>query len=45
MKLTIKEYAIKCGVTRKTVYEWLKKDLLTFDLTPSGMKRITGVKK
>ncbi len=47
MYLTIKEFADsqKPPVSRKTVYEWLKADKLTYELTPSGRKRITGVKK
>lgn len=44
MNMSINDYAKKCGVNRKTVYEWLKKDYLSFELTPSGRKRITGVK-
>lgn len=45
MNLSINEYAKKCGVHRKTVYEWLKLDRLSYELTPSGRKRITGVKE
>ncbi|MCP4986009.1 MAG: MerR family transcriptional regulator [Colwellia sp.] len=43
--MTIKEYAKKNGVTRKTVHDWINKGLLTYELTPSGRKRITGVKE
>lgn len=45
MRMTIQEYANYQKVHKKTVELWIKKDLLTFDLTPSGRKRITGVKK
>ena len=45
MNMSINEFASKMGVNRKTVYEWLKKDYLYYELTPSGRKRITGVKK
>ena len=42
--MTIKEYAQKQRVTLKTVHEWIKKGLLDYELTPSGRKRIIGVK-
>lgn len=42
--MTINEFAKKEGVTRKTVHDWIKKGLLDYELTPSGRKRITGVK-
>lgn len=39
------DYAKKMGVDRTTVYRWLNNGYLEFYLTPSGLKRITGVKK
>jgi len=42
--MTIKEYAEKEGVTKKTVHDWIKKGLLDYELTPSGRKRIIGAK-
>jgi predicted site-specific integrase-resolvase len=45
MNMSINEFAAKMGVNRKTVYEWLKKDYLIFELTPSGRKRIIGIKE
>ncbi len=39
------DYAKKRGVDRSTVHRWLNKGYLTYELTPSGRKRITGVKK
>ena len=42
--LSIKEYAHLYGVNRCTVHRWIKQNKLTYELTPSGLKRITGVK-
>lgn len=45
MYLTIKEYADSQKVSRKTVERWIREGKLTYELTPSKRKRITGVKK
>ena len=46
MRMTIPEYAIFQKVHRRTVERWVKEGKLTYELTPSGRKRITGeVKK
>jgi predicted site-specific integrase-resolvase len=42
--MTIKEYALKNNVSRKTVHDWIKKGLIEYTLTPSGRKRIIGAK-
>jgi len=46
MYLTIKEYADsqKPPVHRTTVERWIREGKLTYELTPSNRKRITGVK-
>lgn len=44
MSYTINEYAKKMKVHRKTVENWIKKDLLKLEYTPTGKKRIIGVK-
>lgn len=41
---TINEYALKMKVHRKTVENWIKADKLELEFTPSGRKRIVGVK-
>ena len=44
--LSIKEYMKQEGLTsRTTVYNWINKGYLDYYTTPSGRKRITGVKK
>lgn len=43
--LSITEYAKQQGVDKSTVHRWINKGLLTYELTPSGRKRITGVKE
>jgi predicted site-specific integrase-resolvase len=47
MYLTIQEFADsqKPPVSRKTVERWIREDKLTYELTVSKRKRITGVKK
>lgn len=45
MTYTINEYAEKMKVHRKTVENWIKKDLLNLEYTPTGKKRIIGVKQ
>ena len=45
MRLSIVDYALKEGVHRTTVERWIREDKLTYELTPSGRKRITGVKE
>ena len=42
MRMTIPEYAIFQKVHRRTVERWVKEGKLTYELTPSGRKRITG---
>ena len=46
MYMTIKEFADsqKPPVHRTTVERWIRQGRLTYELTPSGLKRITGVK-
>lgn len=46
MYLTIQEYADaqKPPVSKKTVELWIRKGLLTYELTLSGRKRVTGAK-
>lgn len=44
MRMTIKEYAEHERVSVKTVERWIREDKLTYELTPSNRKRITGVK-
>ena len=38
------DYAKKMGVDRSTVHRWINQGRLIYELTPSGRKRITGVK-
>lgn len=45
MYLTIQEYADKERVHRTTVERWIREGKLTYELTPSNRKRITGVVK
>ncbi len=45
MRLTINQYAEREQVSRPTVYKWIKEGKLITECTPSGRKRITGVKK
>jgi len=42
--LNIEDYSKKVGKDRATIHRWLNKDLLYFELTPSGRKMITGAK-
>ena len=42
---TIKEYADIMKVHRKTVENWIKADLIELTYTPTGMKRILGMKE
>lgn len=46
MYMTIQEYADaqKPPVHRTTVERWIREGKLTYELTPSNRKRITGVK-
>ncbi len=44
LRMTIKEYADFQGVSKKTVERWIREGKLTYELTPSKRKRITGVK-
>ncbi len=46
MYMTIQEYADaqKPKVHRTTVERWIREGKLTYELTPSKRKRITGVK-
>ena len=37
------KYAKEKEVDRSTVYRWIKKGLLDYYETPSGLKRIVGV--
>ena len=45
MNYTIREFAEKNRVTPKTVRVWIREGKLDYELTPSGRKLITGVKK
>lgn len=39
------DYAKKMGVDRSTVHRWINEGRLIYEFTPSGRKRITGVKQ
>jgi len=45
MRMTINEFAEKEAVSRVTVYQWIKDGKLIVEFTPSGRKRIIGVKE
>ena len=40
--LTVDEAARRCGVTRRTLYHWMRRGLIRWYVLPSGARRIVA---